>query len=363
MKHFTFFLILISNLSLGFAQNNIDLNSLPDIDEIIVEVSTPGADTIIIGLHGGPSDRLEPGDFSFFEDITTFSVVEIMQYQHLNPEILNDSETTLEQAISYNDTTVAMLQKVILHFTDLGKTVAVIGHSYGGFLLTEYVDDYGMDYVHRVIPMAGRMNMNDEVWMAVVDRFFAFFESDGITPIIPTVIADESEWASMNLLAGVGYNRWIDSLATEDLTNFMYVSGEYDDIVGRLLAEEVDMIESGNGTVLMVPMGDHGSMFDPFYMNQVLAFIRDDQMEVSTNNITENDIHIYPTLITNSLTIATPTTGEITIRNINGELIQNFDCKIGNNEFQLPSLSKGFYVGTFRDSNGQLQSVQKLVAN
>ncbi len=360
---FTITLLFLFVIPFLHAQNNIDLNSLPDVDDIMVQSSNLDADTIIIGMHGGPTDMLYPGDFDFFQQTPSFSVVEVMQYQHYNPEILQDSEVTLDQGIVYNDTTVAMLQKVVLNFTDQGKTVVIMGHSFGAFIMTEYVDDYGMDDVHRVIPMAGRMNINDEFWMAYEAGYGGYFGGDGLDPIIPTEMDDEDVWATMKLMAGLGYNRWIDSLATEDLTKFMYVYGEYDEAVGRLLPEETNMIESVNGSTLMVPEGDHGSMFAPEYMNQILDFIREDQIVINIENYGIDDVLIYPTILTNFITIQASTRGELSIWSSHGQLVQSFDCGNGINSFQLPSLVKGLYVATFKDEKGYLHSQQKLIAN
>ncbi|MEE9437897.1 MAG: hypothetical protein V3V14_02785 [Saprospiraceae bacterium] len=112
-------IFLIASISSGVinAQNNIDLNSLPDVADYTVIQSNSSADTIIICMHGGPTSMLYPGDFDFFEDISTFSVVEMEQKQHFNPEIMDNSSMTLDQAIIYNDTTVAMLRKVVNNYT------------------------------------------------------------------------------------------------------------------------------------------------------------------------------------------------------------------------------------------------------
>ncbi len=110
--------LLIAHFPSLFSQNDIDLNSLPDVVDYTVIRSNPAADTVIIGLHGGPTGMLYQGDFSFFENIPTFSVVEMQQFQHLNPEILTNSGMTLEEAIAYNDSTVALLRKTVSYFND-----------------------------------------------------------------------------------------------------------------------------------------------------------------------------------------------------------------------------------------------------
>ena len=114
------FVLLLSSNTFK-AQNTIDLNSLPSVASLAVTLTNPSADTVIIGMHGGPTDMLYTGDFQHFNSISTFSVVEVKQFQHYNPTILINSGMTLNEGIVYNDTTVAMLQKVVLHYKGLGK--------------------------------------------------------------------------------------------------------------------------------------------------------------------------------------------------------------------------------------------------
>ena len=118
--------IFLLNFSFLIGQNSIDLNSLPDVESYTVVMTNPIADTVIIALHGGPTDMLYSGEFDFFEGIPTFSVVEMEQYTHQHPEIFSDSSMTLEEAIVYNDTTIALLKKVVNHYNDLDKEVVLL---------------------------------------------------------------------------------------------------------------------------------------------------------------------------------------------------------------------------------------------
>ena len=84
------FSLTIWSSSTALGQNSIDLNSLPDVETYTVVRTNPTADTVIIALHGGPTDMLYSGEFDFFEGIPTFSVVEMEQYTHQHPEIFSD---------------------------------------------------------------------------------------------------------------------------------------------------------------------------------------------------------------------------------------------------------------------------------
>lgn len=349
----------ISYFSL-MAQNNIDLNSLPEVSDYTVVRSNSSADTVVIGLHGGPTDMLYEGDFDFFESISTFSVVEMQQYQHLNSNILSNSSMTLEEAIIYNDTTVALLRKVVNHYNDLNKTVVLIGHSFGAFLLPEYLDDYGINDIHRIIPMAGRLNMNQEVVDAFATGYFAGF-NNGTTVVVDQNQASSDNWAAMKLQAGVGYNRYVDSLGMMDLTKLMYVYGTVDEAVGALLPDEITMLENTNATILAVQNGGHDSPFFNPQMIQVLDFIRSDQMVgVSENEIVKAAVKIFPTIIENELNINAEKKGVLKIVNLNGQTILQRNYSSGMHQMDLEKLPSGYYVATYQTFDNEWSN-QKLI--
>ena len=355
-------ILLFVSSDVILAQNKINLNSLPDVADYTVIRSNPEADTVIIAIHGGPTPILFPGDFEFFEDIPTFSVVEMQQKQHLNPEIMANSAMTLNEAIVYNDTTVALLRKVVNHYNDQSKIVVLMGHSFGAFLLPEYLDDYGNDDIHRVIPMAGRLNMNQEVVDAFATGFFAGF-INGLTVQVDSDQADPSEFAAMKLQAGVGYNRYVDSLSTMDLSKLMYVYGTHDQAVGRLLPEELDMLANTNATILAVQNGSHDS---PFFLPQVTAildFIRTDPMTTSLLEfeIVKANVKIFPTVVENDLNIIAEKNGQLIIYNLNGQILFQKECLIGNQQFSLIDVPNGFYLATYLTTDDNELTSEKLV--
>lgn len=356
------FSLTIWSSSTALGQNSIDLNSLPDVETYTVVRTNPTADTVIIALHGGPTDMLYSGQFEFFEGIPTFSVVEMEQYTHQHTEIFSDFSMTLEEAIVYNDSTIALLKKVVNHYNDLDKEVVLLGHSLGAFILSEYLDDYGNEDLHRIIPMAGRLNMNDQIWNTFADGFHAeFSEDDGLTIIFEPEINDPSEWANRQLKAGIAYNRWVDSLATLDLTNLMYVYAEYDVPVGRLLDDELDMLAATGASVLMVPQGGHSSMFELQYMNQVLGFIRENSVvSVSETILVEADVNMYPTIINNNLIVDSKKNGVIRISSIGGQLVFEKSLQSGVNDLTLNNLISGIYVASYMTIDNEWKS-QKLI--
>lgn len=297
----------------------------------------------------------------FFEGISTFSVVEVQQKQHYSPEIMANASMTLDEAIRYNDTTVAMLRKVVNHYNGEDKVVVLMGHSFGAFLLPEYLDDYGNSDIHSVIPMAGRLNMNQEVVDAFASGYFAEF-TNGVTVEVESSQANSSNFAAMKLQAGVGYNRYVDSLSTLDLTNLMYVYGTHDEAVGRLLPEELDMLENTNATVLAVQNGSHDSPFFTPQVTAILNFIRSNQLVgVSEYEIEEAKVDMFPTIVENELTIVAEKEGQLIISNLNGQIVFQKECAAGNQLFSLNSISNGFYLASYKTKDNELASQKLLV--
>ena len=353
-------LLLVLHAPLLKAQNNINLNSLPPVNDLMTVVSNPGADTVILCSHGGPTATLQLTDFTFYQAIPTFSTVYVKQYQHYNPDIANDTNLTLAQAVVCNDTGVAILRKVVNHFNSQGKVVVITGHSFGAFLIPEYLDDYGNSDIHRVIPMAGRLNMNDTIWNAFATGYFASFNpSDGMTPVVNTTQEPSTLWAFMKLMAGYGYNRHIDSLAGLNLNNLMYLYGEHDEAVGRLLPDETSFLTSRNATVIAVPGGDHGSMFANSYMNQALTFIRNNSV-VSVDDIDKNPFTLAPTVVRNNMRLNLTKEGQLLIYGTTGQIILRKKCTLSTNYINCNNLPNGLYIAVYT-TNDNKRYTQKII--
>jgi len=350
---------MATSFCMAKAQNNIDLNTLPPIVDLIAQVSNPSADTVILCSHGGPTSTFENTDFIYYHTIPTFSTVYVKQYQQSNPSIMENSTLSLADAIICNDTTVAILRKVVNHFNNLGKTVVITGHSFGAFVIPEYLDDYGNTDIHKIIPMAGRLNMNDDIWNAMATGYHGEFLNDGVTTTISSTLTPSEYWAGMKLAAGCGYNRYIDSLSGLDLSNLMYLYGESDQSVGRLLPNEVTFLQNANATVVAVPNGDHSAMFDDMYMDQALAFIRENNAVNINENKPHATIEIYPTIVDDYLNIKTNMLGILTIYSSNGQIVFNtnlFDSKSIN----LEHLNSGIYFVIFQSENDVMFN-QKII--
>lgn len=360
MSKILLFGVALTFFSVAKAQDPIDLDLLPPVEDLMEQV-TPDADTIILCTIGGPIPTLETDYFSFYHGISTFSTVYVKQYQQYNPGIMDDSDLTLEEAIMCNDTGVAILRKVVNHFNDEGKEVVIVGHSFGGFLIPEYIDDYGNEDVHRIIPMAGRLNMNPEVWEAFATGFWAGFESDGTTPWINDEMEADDQLAGMKLMAGYGYNRQVDSLDGFDLTNLMYLHGTADEAVGGLTEEEIDFLNGANATVVTIDGGDHGAMFASSYMNMTLDFIREAAF-VSTPELTAQiELNVYPTISNGTFNFETSHGGQLAVYNSAGIMINSQLINQGLNQIDLSGNETGIYFLDYITEDNQRETRKIII--
>ncbi|MCT4647307.1 MAG: T9SS type A sorting domain-containing protein [Carboxylicivirga sp.] len=358
-KFLTFILfVFISGI---MCAQSIDLDDLPDVQDYIEVRSNPGADTVMIALHGGPTDIPNFGQFDFFATGKPgISLVEMKKHHHLKDAnvIYNNSDLTMPDAILHNDTTVAMVQKAVKHFNDQNKEVILIGHSFGAFVLAEYMDDYGTSDLYKIIPMSGRLNMNQEVVNGFRTGYFATF-IDGVDVNVFPNQEPAIMWGRMKLMAGVGYNRYVDSLKNVDMKNVMYVYGTHDAAVGRLLDEEIELLEGNGARVERIAGGSHSSPFAEIRLINVLDFIRP-PVSTGMDEFEVNEIKMYPTLIANMLTIETQQAGIIMIHDMSGKMLIQKQLNAGVQKVEVSDLPAGIYIATYQTEDNKVTR-KKLV--
>lgn len=358
---YTIFLVLMGHVNLSISQD-IDLSLLPEVEEYNIVLTNPDADTVLIALHGGPSDDLNTGDFDYFHGISTFSVVEMMKQNHLNPEILSNFDLSLSEAVSVNDTTVALLKKSVDHYKRQGKFVAIIGHSFGSYILLEYLDDYGVEDVNKFIPTGARLNTEEEVIDAFLMGNYVNYKDGLFFELGDTIDNDLRSFAT--LAAASVLDRYVDSLSMLDLSKMMFVFGQHDSNVGRLLEDEIRMLTESNATILEIENGSHSSPLYSENLDKVLQFIRDD-FSVSNIDLTLNQdrLKVYPTIANNFITVETNTGGTFFMFNSYGQPILETVFEKGINIVDLSNLVNGNYHVLFHSQNNTRSNSLIVVLN
>lgn len=338
-----------------FCQNPIDPVFLPDIEDYTIIRTNPDADTVILTLHGGPTGVLLDNTFLYLRDIPTFSVVDVMKQEMLSP-VLFDTLLTIENAIAVNDTTAALIEKAVQYFKDENKTVVLIGHSWGAFILGEYMDDYGVDQIHKIIPMEGRINIQQEYVDYLYDGYLPKFDTDGFTIILGTT-PNVYPHGIITLLTALFENRWIDSLANTDLSNLMYSYAEYDLNSGALTYEEINFLTQNGAQINFIPEEGHGASNNLENQKIVVDFIRD-KLTTSINNpfISQNNLRLFPTLARDWIQFESNQNGCIEIYSMTGQLVLKKEISDFPFKWDIPNLEIGQYNVIFRNILGKFET-------
>lgn len=238
-----------------------------DIEDIIYFRGDEKAPTVMITVPGGPSTELATEIVDeLAQGISPQGIltVTVHQTQTLNPNILEGNDITLDQAINFNSESVETLYQVIEYFKDEGRTVYVLGFSFGAFVTQELIAQKGIDAADDYLIITGRLDINDAMWQGLAEGKNAFFEN-GVTPMVddePFVDAFNRNEARM--FAGLAMNRYTEQFNTiESLSNITYIYGETDMAVGRLTVEEVAFLQSKNANILS-GNGGHDLPFEGF---------------------------------------------------------------------------------------------------
>ena len=352
----TYILPIIIFFTISLNGQVIDPASLPEVEDYTVVQTNPDADTVILVLHGGPTNDLLSGSFFFMESIPTFSVVEVKKHEMLIP-VLNDSTLTLAGGHAVNDTTAALIEKAVQYYNDLDKTVVLIGHSWGAIVLGEYLDDYGVDNIHRIIPMEGRLNMQLEMVDYLLDGYLPTFQFDGLTLEVTTP-QNTYDHGLLTLAAAIFSNRWVDSLANIDLSKMMYSYAENDQQTGALTFEETEFLDNSGAQTLFIPSAGHGASFYPENQQIIVDFIREQIFVDVDEPLAQNDFNLYPTLANNSIQIESEQQGTLRIFDMHGKAVYQGSETEASVNVDVSNLENGMYVAVFYSSSKAINTAK-----
>lgn len=241
-------------LETNLCQNKIT----QEIKDLIYFKGEEDAQIVFLNVQGGPSTTLSTNEVDIFFggafNTTNILMANVKQKQMVTPSILEGSDITLEQAVNFNTESVEILYKVIKYFKDQGRTVYVLGVSYGAFITQDLIVKKGIHTADKYLIVSGRLDMNTIMWQGLAEGKEAFFQ-DGNTPMIdPVPHTDVIERNGLRLQAGFGKNRYTQLLTSiNDLSNLTYVYGTLDEAVGSLTNDEVTFLESKNASIMSGP--------------------------------------------------------------------------------------------------------------
>lgn len=235
------------------------------LTDIYFTLGDPNAEYVFINAQGGPVPFLLPQEevVGMFAAINPDQalLVSVHQTQTLDPDAFAGEDISFEDAQLADSRSVAMLAAVVDHFIEQGRTVYVIGSSFGAFVVQELLAVQG-NAAEGYLIMVGRIDMPEEVWSEFAEgRPVAFV--DGVE--IVTATSEEagmggggeiSDRNMARLAAGLGHHRYSERLAGVDLSNVVYVAGSVDEQVGALTEAELAFLAE-RGADVVVYEGGH----------------------------------------------------------------------------------------------------------
>ncbi len=245
-----------------------DISTLPE-EEFVKDISTfhgnPDGDIVVVNTQGGPITTLEDEILKEFIDMTQTQdalYVNVHQVQTKNPELFTKSDITFDQAKKYDIQSVENLKRVVDYFkNEEGKTVYVLGISFGAFMTQELIAAYGIDAADGYLIMVGRLNIDEETYKPFSQGQSTEYEYDDEGNYTINLLGDGSTAEERNmyrLAAGLGHNRYISRLnSMNDLSKITYVYGNRDEQVGPLSKEEIEFLEGRKAKVIFTENGDH----------------------------------------------------------------------------------------------------------
>ncbi|MCY4562088.1 MAG: hypothetical protein OXC03_07285 [Flavobacteriaceae bacterium] len=267
------------------SEDNFSHTVLPDAIEDLFEMKGDiESDTVWVYIQGGAvldrdyplnssnssgcsncdQDEAEVFDYPYFVDDL---IVYPFQSQHLNPYIHRESELTFEQAKIESALSAEIIKKVIDHFNTMEKTIYLIGHSYGAFLVNEILSKYG-SIARKSISLNGRLDMDQVVVDGFSEGIVWLFDENGQNPYeakVPEEYASEIKLISnlSKLNAGLGFNRYTEKLAEVDLSDAIFLFSEYDMNVGDFTPEAIKLLKETNPAehLIILENGTHETIF------------------------------------------------------------------------------------------------------
>lgn len=269
-------LIIYTLLFISFFSCNKDddtvstSNSFDEISDIATFHGNLDGDIVVVNTQGGPVTTLEDETLNeFITQTGTQSAlyVNVHQEQTKNPTLFTSADITFEQAKQYDLQSVSKLKKVVDFFKNQkGKTVYILGISFGAFMTQELIATHGINVADGYLIMVGRLNIDTEIWQPFSEGKYAMYIYDNNGNYTINLLGEDTEAEGRNmsrLAAGLGYNRYTEKLGNiGDLSKITYVYGNRDEQVGPLSTQEIQFLNGKGANVVLSNGGGHDGAID-----------------------------------------------------------------------------------------------------
>ncbi len=240
-----------------------------DVTQLFELRGNPTSSIVWIYVQGGPVvqrdllfEEKNSDGTDMFPYITDDLRVYPFQVQHLNEQIKTFNEFTLEQAKIESAKNAEIVRRVAGYFESQNKTVYIVGHSYGAFVVNEVLVKYGA-VGRKMASLNGRLNMDQVVWEGFSKGEEWLFDQNGQNPSLNSG-ADNSvlEKNMRKLAAGLGFNRYTQKLAEVDLSDAIFLTADKDKFVGDFTQETLDFLAPKAESLIILQNSEHSEIFN-----------------------------------------------------------------------------------------------------
>lgn len=216
---------------------------------------------VTIFLQGGPKDDLDyetrgKSSWRYLPDYKDYYSIHLHQANTLNTSMFTyDCKFTMDMARAEVDNTSEILYRAIKYFKDKGKTVWVMGHSYGAYIIPHYLATRP-SLADKYVIISGRIDDPKDVVKAHKKGFNGIYK-DGVNFISEEGedFSDYNRWAKkyytgkQRIKAAIGEISYSKALKNVDLSNTIYIYNPKDERVGGLTVKEIDFLKSKKSQV------------------------------------------------------------------------------------------------------------------
>ena len=199
----------------------------------------------------------------FKEEKITFAVLNQPQWMKQNSfnSKTFDTEFTAKDGRKEIDETVKKLHQLIIHFKDKGKKVLIGGESYGGFLMNEYLAQYGDGLPDHILSVAARLKLAnlDKMKELLAQNKFPLFTTNDRSLSIRDI-----DIFLKNLAGEIVTEDYTKKISDQNLSKVTFLSSEPDQHVGWLNKEEQDWAKARSANVSHYTYNQTKQYFDNY---------------------------------------------------------------------------------------------------
>ncbi|HAS44004.1 MAG TPA: hypothetical protein DCS93_26235 [Microscillaceae bacterium] len=257
-----------------------------DITELFIAKGNWNQDTAYVYVQGGPALQLNihrKDALHLMPQSEKLLKIYPKQAQMVNPRMLVATPTlTQEQSKVENAHSVEILDRVLKHLTQQGKTVFLIGHSYGASICMEYLNTQ-KKLADKVVLMGLDLNEDISSWNKLKSGEYIRWKN-GVTPyakqVFSWVPADYPKKEAFNqvtdnltsLIKSNMQKNYLKLLSQKTFAQLVSIYAENDEANGRKSAKEITFLRS-KGTVVVSTKGNHHSMLTKEFMTKLYQYL------------------------------------------------------------------------------------------